>query len=384
MRLLVVVGLLLASAGLAAPVAAIDTDPVACWWRTSASAVRVGQTFDVVLTCAVVDNSGILVIPDESGLDATAMQMPPFEIIRGKHPADRHTADRRFLQYGYTLRLIADDSFGKDIALPELRINYQIQTRVNGEAVKGRTLTYLMPKLSVRILALVPGDAPDIRDADKNTFDEIDARTYHADVLFVSAAVLSTIGVIIALVAAVRVIRRSRRAHPATRHFVSDRRILRGVAHELSAVHREREASGWTEALAGRVAAALRIAGAYALARRVSQTVAANGADAQDGQLLFRTGRARRARVFVSSSVTAEALTSALAGTNGSSPRQREDIEQLQIALGRFTASRYNRAADINGDALDESLGSATELLQRLAAGYRWLKPFIGRRRWAR
>jgi len=383
MRLSVIVGLLLASAGLAAPVAAIETDPIACWWRTSASAVRVGQTFDVVLTCAVVDNDAIIVIPDESGLDQAAMQMPPFEIIGGTHPADRHTADRRFLQYGYTLRLIADDSFGKDLALPDLQIKYQIQTRVNGEAVKGRPLTYLMPKQSVRVLALVPTDAPDIRDADRNAFDEIDARTYRADLLFVSAVALFTIGVIIALVAVVRLIRRSRRPHPATRHFVSDRRILRGVARELSAIHREREASGWTEALAGRVAAALRIAGAYALARRVSQTVAANGADAQDGQLLFRSGRGRRARVLVSSSVTAEALANALAGTNGSSARQREDIEQLQLALSRFTASRYNRTADINGDALDESLDRSTELLRRLAASYGWLKPFTGSRRWA-
>ncbi|PYR32775.1 MAG: hypothetical protein DMF92_01055 [Acidobacteria bacterium] len=386
MRLPVLIGLFLSSAGLAAPVAAVETDPIACWWRTSASAVRVGQTFDVVLTCAVVDNGAIVVIPDESGLDASAMQMPPFEIIGGKHPADRHTADRRFLQYGYTLRLIADDSFGKDIALPDLQIKYQIQTRVNGEAVKGRALVYLMPKQSVRVLALVPNDAPDIRDAGENTFDEIDARTYRADLLSVSALVLFTIGVIIALVAAVRLIGRSGRAHPARRHFVSDRRILRGVARELSAVHSEREASGWTEALAGRVTAALRIAGAYALARRVSQTVAARGADAQDGQLLFRSGRARRARVLVSSSVTAEALTNALTGTNGSSPRQREDIEQLQLALSRFTANRYNRTADIDGEALDESLDSATQLLRRLAAGYGWLKPltsFTGSRRWA-
>jgi hypothetical protein len=383
MRLPVIVGLLLASAGLPAPAAAIDVDPIACWWRTSASAVRVGQKFDVVLTCAVVDDGAILVIPDESGLDSTAMQMPPFEIVGGIHPADRHTADRRFLQYGYTMRLIADDSFGKDIALPELQIHYQIQTSVNGEAVKGRTLTYLMPKQSVRVLGLVPSDAPDIRDAGRGTFDEIDARTYRADLLFVSAAVVFTIGVIIALVAAVRLIRHSRRARPAARHFVSDRRILRGVASELSAVHREREASGWTEALAGRAATALRIAGAYALERPVSQTVTTNGADAQDGQLIFRSGRARRARVLVSSSVTAEGLSNGLAGTNGSSPRQREDIEQLQLALSRFTASRYNRTAAIDGEALDESLDSATQLLRRLAASHGWLKPFKGSRRWA-
>jgi len=69
-----------------------------------------------------------------------------------------------------------------------------------------------MPKQSVRVLGLVPADAPDIRDAGRSTFDEIDARTYRADLLFVSASVLFTIGVIIALVAAVRLIRHSRRA----------------------------------------------------------------------------------------------------------------------------------------------------------------------------
>ncbi len=383
MRLRVLAGLLLASAGVAAPAAAIDTDPIVCWWRTSASAVRVGQTFDVVLTCAVVDSGAMTVIPDESGLDATAMQLPPFEIVRGKHPADRHTADRRFLQYAYTLRLIAGDSFGKDIALPELQIAYQIQTRVNGEAVKGRTLTYLLPTQSVRVLSLVPNDAPDIRDAGRATFDEIDARTFRADVLFVSAAVLFTIGGIIALAAVIRLVRGSWRARSATRPVVSDRRILRGVARELSAVRLEREAAGWTEALAGRAAAALRIAGAYALGRRVSQTVAADGANPQDGQLLVRSGHARRARVLVSSSVTAEAVTKALA-TNGSNPRQGEDLEPLQVALRRFTTSRYTRAADLNPDALDESLDSATELLRRLAASHGWLKAFTGGRRWAR
>lgn len=382
MRLRVIAGLVLATAGLAAPAAAIDADPIACWWQTSASAVRVGQTFDVVLTCAVVDYGATTVVPDESGFDATAMQMPPFEIIGGKHPADRHTADRRFLQYSYTLRLIADDSFGKDLALPELQISYQIHTRVNGEVVTGRTLTYVMPRQSVRVLSLVPSDAVDIRDGGRNTFDEIDARTFRADVFLVSAAVLFAIGGILVVVAAVRLIRRSRLARPATRRFVSDRRILRGVARELSAVRREREASGWTETLAGRAAAALRIAGAYAVARRVSQTMAATGVDPQDGQLLFRSGYAPRAGVLVSSPVTAEALTSALAGTNGSGP-QREDIEQLQVALSRFTASRYNRTADLDGDALDRSLDGATELLRRLAASHGWLKPFTGSGPWA-
>ena len=33
----------------------VQTDPLQCWWRTSAGAVRVGEPFTVVLTCAVLE-----------------------------------------------------------------------------------------------------------------------------------------------------------------------------------------------------------------------------------------------------------------------------------------------------------------------------------------
>src|SRR5260370_36286 len=31
----------------------VQVDPIRCWWRTSAGAVRIGETFDLRLTCAV-------------------------------------------------------------------------------------------------------------------------------------------------------------------------------------------------------------------------------------------------------------------------------------------------------------------------------------------
>ena len=37
----------------------VEADPIRCWWRTSASAVRVGEPFTVVLTCAVVENEAL-------------------------------------------------------------------------------------------------------------------------------------------------------------------------------------------------------------------------------------------------------------------------------------------------------------------------------------
>jgi len=48
----------------------VETDPIQCWWRTSAGAVRVGEPFSLVLTCAVVEN-------DRSPADRTAPTCAP-------------------------------------------------------------------------------------------------------------------------------------------------------------------------------------------------------------------------------------------------------------------------------------------------------------------
>ena len=58
----------------------VDADPIRCWWRTSANAVRVGEPFSLILTCAIVENETTTVVPDLSRLDPAAMQLPPFEV----------------------------------------------------------------------------------------------------------------------------------------------------------------------------------------------------------------------------------------------------------------------------------------------------------------
>src|SRR5688572_11295927 len=87
----------------AAP-AAVEADAIRCWWRTDAGAVQIGEQFSVVLTCAVLDNDAVQVVPDESQLDPTTVQMAPFEVIGGSHPPDQRTPNRRFFQRQYTLR----------------------------------------------------------------------------------------------------------------------------------------------------------------------------------------------------------------------------------------------------------------------------------------
>ncbi len=84
----------------------IEADPIRCWWRTSAGAVRVGESFTLVLTCAVIENETTTVVPDQSRLEPVAMQLPPFEVIGGQRGPDLRSEQRRFFQYQYTLRLI--------------------------------------------------------------------------------------------------------------------------------------------------------------------------------------------------------------------------------------------------------------------------------------
>ena len=82
-----------------APAQTVEVDPLQCWWRTSAGAVRVGEPFSVVLTCAVVDTDAVKVVPDQGPLEPTAVQLAPFEVMGGTHHADLRADGRRFLQY---------------------------------------------------------------------------------------------------------------------------------------------------------------------------------------------------------------------------------------------------------------------------------------------
>ena len=133
----------------------VETDPIRCWWKTSVPAVRVGEPFSVVLTCAVVETNAVTVVPSQAELNPDALQLPPFDVIGGSHGADLRTADRRFFQYEYRLRLISEELFGKDVKVPDLKISYKVRTRVNGESQEGRDLAYILPATS--ILAAVGG-----------------------------------------------------------------------------------------------------------------------------------------------------------------------------------------------------------------------------------
>ena len=354
------------------PVGAQSADPIRCWWRTSASAVRVGEPFSLVLTCAVLENDTIKVVPDESRLDQSVMQLPPFEVVGGSHPADLRTDERRFFQYQYTLRVINERLFGRDVELPGLQITYRVQSRVDqGASIQGRDRTYILPTESVRVLSVVPTDAADIRDAPAETFGDIEARAFRANTLVVAAGVLFTLGALVLILAAAQVLQRYRGPAPVTGRLIPDRVILRGVGRELSAVQRECQQDGWTHELAGRALAAFRIAGGYALSRRISQAPAGAAANGHEGQLMVRGGWLGGKKVLVSGSITAEAVAQELARIKPGD--RRALLELLQTGLTRFTAVWYGRDTSLVDAALDESLASGLDLLRRLKFENAWV-----------
>src|SRR5262245_42586395 len=368
MRHLLTAVVLIAAIVNAAPAAAqnVATDPIQCWWRTSAGAVRVGEPFSLVLTCAVVENETAKVVVDQSKLEPSVIQLAPFEVTGGSHGADLRTDDRRFFQYEYKLRLIAENLFGRDVPLPETKLSYHVQSQTGQRsAIQGRDQSYVLPGQSMRIVSLVPSDASDIRDTTTETFADVDQRSFRANLLVVIGGVLFSLAGLMALLGIVRLVSRFRKPASATERLVSDTAILGAVSRELSAVKRARSDGAWTPDLAGRALAALRVAAAYALGHKLGQSMIGRGAPtdgsqpAQAGSVIVRTGWPRGKRIAVSGAITPQAVARELARSDATGARAAT-LESLEQALTRFTAAQYGRDGGQDGAALDESLAAGT------------------------
>ncbi len=254
-----------------APAAEIDVPPVTCWWQADRGAVRIGEPFVVTLTCALVATGAARAELEESGLAASSLRLAPFDVLDGERSQDVDRPPWRFLQHRYTLRVIGEDLFGKDVVVPRLQVAYRVSTALqDGSLVEGRQQVYWLPPLPVRVLSLVPREATDIMDAEQRPFAEIEARHFRAQLLLVGAAVALGSALLVAGVLVALVIGRRRARRAAALPAVSRLRVLRAAARELRVVE-DAAAAGWTPHLAGRAAAALRLAGAVALGRPIAQ-----------------------------------------------------------------------------------------------------------------
>jgi hypothetical protein len=383
-----VLGLLLV-VGFAAAAASqtVQTDPLQCWWRTSAGAVRVGEPFTVVLTCAVLETEAATVVVDQTRLEPSVVQFAPFEVLGGSHGADLRSDQRRFFQYEYRLRLIADGMFGKDVALPDTKISYRVQSKVGQKtSLQGRDQTYVMPAQSMRVLSLVPSDASDIRDTSaSDTFGDIDQRAFRANLFTVIGSVLFVLAALMAILGLVRLFQKYRKPTVVSKQLITDSAILNGVSRELSRVQHDRDSGGWTPELASRALGALRIAATYAVGRPVSQMPAsrllADGSEtAEPGRLILKAGWPRGKRIAVSGAVTPQTAARHIARP-GQTPGVIALLESVSAAIAAFTAASFNREGKLDEGALDEGLATARQVTRKMKIQQLWIMKWLAARR---
>ena len=359
----------------------VAVEPIECWWRTTSNAIRVGERFDIVLTCAVLETSATTVVPDRSRLDPTVLQLPPFEVTGGSQAADLRTPSRRFFQYEYTLRYIGED-FGRDIALPALSVAYRVQSRVdpNAAAIESRDRQYNLPAHTIRITSLVPFNARDIRDRPPDTFRGIEQRRFRANILRIVAITLMSLAGAMAVWALIRYFTRRRStAARAVRH-ASDGAILRLAAHELDEVTRGKQVEGWTPALAARALAALRIVGAYAVSGHATQVACAPDVEPTEGQLLVRPAFGGK-RALVSGTVTPLTVEREMRRREMLNGHRTGPLPDLHAALVAFTTVAYARPASpetaagyaVDAADLDDAMASAARAAREVQRENRWI-----------
>ncbi len=345
-----------------APAAAsknVETEPIRCWWRTSAGAIRTGEHFSLVLTCAVLENDAVQVVPDEARLGSSVIQLAPFEIVGGNHPTDLRTDDRRFFQYEYTLRLINPDFIGRYVRIPDLLLHYRVNSRLQGNtSLQGKDNTYLMPTITLPVVSMVPPDAPDIRDGATESFATSESLGTRARALQITALTLSIIGAILAVVALYRLVTRARRRSRVEGQPVGDYAVARLAAAELGNVRQTVESGGWSPALLDRALTATRIAAAAGAGRMVNQRLV-TAAEAGNGLL---TKRARRGKTAIISSAIIPAQI------DGSSP-------ELRDALTVLTTAQYSRNGLGDRAALDGALSTAIDTARGVSSSLVWPKP---------
>lgn len=338
----------------------VEVDPVQCWWRTSTASVRVGEPFTIHLTCAALETEAATAVIDRSRLGTAAVQFPPFEVTGGTQSADYVTAGRRFMQYHYTTRLIAEDFFGSDIVLPAMSITYRIESRVQQDAaLQGREQTYELPALSMRINSLVANDANHIRETTVPTLDQIAARGFRARMYRLVALLFFGIAALTLVVALLRWLRlRRRQDMAAARHLLPHRTVLAGVRRELAEVQRQTQGAGWSLDTVARALSAARVVAGYTAGQPVTQREAD---DATGGELAISGGLLRRRRVNVSAAATARAV-------HGS-----PTAVDLDDALTTLTAARYGRLDTFDRSRLDEALNAVMRAADRVAGQHTWL-----------
>lgn len=360
-----------------------EVDPLNCWWRTSVSAITVGQPFTLVLTCAVVEAETTAAVVDRARLDPRAIELAPFEVLGGSVAPDVRSGDRTFFQIQYTLRFINEAFFNQDIALPALAISYRIQTRGSGQdaATLGMERRFAMPHQTLRVTSLVPADSTDIRDASTVTFADLDAVASRGRLLTTSGLVVVGLAGALAVLGFVRGVgSRMRRPVAATR-LLGEASVLRGAMRALTAVGQRRHGTAnWSDDDLAHALAAARIVGECAIDRAPSQRLATPGETVPAGAIGVRQRFGTGSLVVVSGAATPKVLGASAA--QSSRPAAAARLTEIQRALATFTNAQYADAGPRDETALDEALSTMKRIAQRLWIERTWIVQHLTLRAW--
>lgn len=347
-----------------------DTEAVPamrCWRRVSTNAVVVGERFVMTVTCSIVETSEARAIPDQMLLEPATIEVLPFDVLSGQRAEDIVNGPYRFLQYQYTLRLLTENSFGEDIEIPALELTYRIERRLDEDpALIGRQLTYVLPAEPIRVLSLVPEDIVDIRDLPPATFDEVETRTFHANLLALVAALFGLMALAVTTYGLTRIFqRRTWNTHQTEKQLplsVAARSALR----ELAQIHMNTSKGRWTAEQVGQALAALRITAAVAISSPITQTSVGTNSPLRVGQIRLKQGRLHPQTSAISSGLTAITLNKRLAEPQPFSVADRQTVEQLSFAVAAFTAAYYGPNHTLPQEALTQTLESSIEHTKRL------------------
>jgi hypothetical protein len=347
----------------------VQSDPIKCWWKADREAVRVGERFGLVLTCAVIEAGPITVVPVLNQLEPGALSITPFEVVSGSRGDDMVAPPWRYVQFDYAVRLLSDGFFGQDVMIPGVTVTYNLQT---AGGTQGRDQTYMLPALPMRILSLVPRSASDIRDASGQTFASIESRRFRASLAQILAWVSFAFAGVLAVFALVRAVARFRSRSAVTVRKLPVPSVLGGCLDTISEVAADASRTGWTPDLARRAVAAMRIAGAVALNRPVAQDFVGSDAVERDGQVTIRKGWIRPRRVLLSASVTSKSIASHLGNGRAIRGNARARLESIAEALGVFSVASYGRNGKADASALDAAAESSRDVIRSLRTSARW------------
>jgi hypothetical protein len=258
------------------------------------------------------------------------------------------------------------------VALPGPTLTYRVQSRVQSDAaVESRERQYNLPSQTIRVVSLVPALARDIHDAPAETFRELEARRFRANVFGIVRWILLGLAAATALWAFAALVKRPK-ATAVAKRVASDGAVIGAVARVLARIGRERQSDGWTAARAADALGALRVTANYAVGRPVAQSLAGPKAEPGPGQLAIAAGWRRR-RLLVSGSATAESVAQAAQRAERDGRALEDGFPGLHDALARFDTAVYGREATLDESGLDDALQQGISATRAAGRHYTWL-----------